>query len=346
MRDRYNTDHRNPRLIKSHWDENDEFVNVRTNPSSFGAGPSSVSTTQCVFALMALVALFTAVATIIKIYVGNATQTGTSLAKCNDQKQTRQADVTTRSQTMQSQRSMLTTTREVLAAEKESKEPVLVKETRESEVVHSTTIVTDGPACDTSLTTVTVVQSEKVHIASALTTRTNSSSLTVQEVTREAVELAEKIKITTSVFQEQGLDAHRAQDFVLQRHLSDLQEQSRRDYENERLAIECKLRSVELEMAERRHRESIATHRMDPNWINKCLAARDSVLGFTLSSTLYLICAVMLDQLCKSGIDTVRSELVRFNDTSGDSRLFSVINFLISPVRLKALRLPESNILE
>jgi hypothetical protein len=110
---------------------------------------------------------------------------------------------------------------------------------------------------------------------------------------------------------------HRAQDFVLQRHLSNCKEQSRRDYENERLAVEVKLRSIELEMAERRHRESIATHRMDPNWMSKCCAARDSVLGFTLSSMLYLLCAVMLDQFCKSGIDTFQSELVSFAETSG-----------------------------
>lgn len=48
---------------------------------------------------------------------------------------------------------------------------------------------------------------------------------------------------------------------------------------------------------------------MDPNWVTKCFAARDSVLEYTITATVSLLCAVTIDQLCKSGMDTIRSEL-------------------------------------
>ena len=305
MRDSNSIDHRNPRLIKSHWDLDDEFLNVRSDAlfTNSGASQRSVSTSQLVLALTALIALFSAIAIAIKIGIRNAsekagtsnmgTHTATEHTGCTDQTKSRKVDaISSRSQTMHSQLLVLKTSTGISATEHAIKEPVLVKENR----------------------------SEVIHEAIALTTKNyDSSSLTMQDMVKEAAELAEKIKIATCVFEEQGLDAHRAQDFVLQRHLSDLQEQSRRDHENEILAVELKLRSVELEMAERRHRETIVTHRMDPNWMNKYLAARDSVVGFTFSSMLYLLGAVMLDQFCKSGMDTFRSELVRSRYTSVDS---------------------------
>ena len=81
-------------------------------------------------------------------------------------------------------------------------------------------------------------------------------------------------------------------------------------YENDRLAVELKLRSLELKMKEWRRRESLIAQQMDPNWVTKCLAARDSVLRFTITVTSWLLCAIALDQLCKSGMDMIGSELV------------------------------------
>jgi hypothetical protein len=185
--------------------------------------------------------------------------------------------------------------------------------------------------CHETGSSIAVVQSEENLpdvVTTTLAMKSSSSKLTVENMENEAFELAEKIKATTKIFHEQGLDAKHAHDFVLQRHLSGLQEQSRRDRENQRLEVELKLRALELEMTERRHRESLAAQQMDPNWVNKCLVARDSVLKYTIKATSSLLCAMALDQVCKSGTDMILPELVRSDERF---RVLSALSNVLTP---------------
>lgn len=327
MRDRHNKDHRNPRLIKSHWDMDDEFI-----PSSHDWRPSrSQSSSRAVMLPILTVSVcITAAAIAIKIIRGRFA----SSTKLADTSPSHLSEKLTISDAAMKCSALTTTTGNLLSIGETGKvEPLLIGEARDKQGVEPKNRREQSP-CRESSSCSAIVESEDSlvgDIVTGTTTRlsiqSSSSSPTVEHVVNDAIELAEKIKVTTRIFHEQGLDAKQAHDFVLQRHLSGLQERARRDHENERLAAEFKLRSLELEMKERRHRESIAAQQMDPNWVNKCLAARDSVLKYTITATAWLFCAVALDQLCKSGMDIIGSESV----SSAEERTgFSVLSCLLT----------------
>ena len=323
MRDRHKLKDRHPRLIESHWNMEDEFVNLSVPSDRVDAG-SSLSYRLLPPALVLL--LVAAAIVVIKVFIDKGkAETKKQETRLVTKSTKRRQQATCISPVKRTKLSVSTTTTTAVA---ETTEPSLVKELKNEEVFESNTDDHEERiACHSiaTSTSITIVGSEDVALKAttndgpitnaATVTNTTSSSAAVVIVKHnlakeQAIELAEKIKVTTEIFEQQGLDVTRAHDFVLQRHLSELQEQSRRDYENEKLTVELKLRSVELEMTERRHRESLATQRMDPNWVTKCFAARDSVLEYTITATVSLLCAVTIDQLCKSGMDTIRSELV------------------------------------
>ncbi|KAI2488779.1 hypothetical protein MHU86_25833 [Fragilaria crotonensis] len=311
MRDRHYKDHRNPRLIKSHWDMDDEFI-----PSSRYWLPTSASQSSnhaVGLPILIVCACITAAAIVVKTIRGRQISS-TKLTETSRSPARQKLAVSDAPPSTETKCSSLRTTREKPLSKEETgtMEPHLIGEPRDKQDMESMNRRARTP-CHETESSIAVVQSEETLpdvVTTTLTMTSSSSVLTVEDMANEAIELAEKIKITTKIFHQQGLDVKHAHDFVLQRHLSGLQEQSRRDHENQRLAVELKLRSLELEMKERRHRESLAAQQMDPNWVNKCLVARDSVLKYTITATSWLLCAMALDQLCKSGMDVIRSELL------------------------------------
>ena len=112
--------------------------------------------------------------------------------------------------------------------------PIFIGEASDKQGMESKNRLEQAPCRDSS-SCIAVVQSEESlqDIATGSKTtmakKASTSSSTVEHIVNEAIDLAEKIKATARVFDEQRLDAKRAHDYVLQRHLSGLQEQSRRE---------------------------------------------------------------------------------------------------------------------
>lgn len=113
----------------------------------------------------------------------------------------------------------------------------------------------------------------------------NDSVVEIQEVAQhEALLLAERLKATEIVFEREGIQKELAHSFVLQRQLSEIQEQSRRDYESQKLFLECQLRQREEQLSERRHQEAIAAQMDDPNWLDKLLKGTFQKGGFLIEN--------------------------------------------------------------
>lgn len=329
MRDRYITSKQHHRLVESHWDlKEDEFVNLsdRTIRPDLKQKPtlSSALLGVSVASLFAII--------LIKLLVDRTRIDKKSETHIVSRAKRRQEPSAASSHSSplkrakrmaQAEPSLNTTEEEISSSlmirtdgDESQKEPFLVQESK------AVDIGSEAEACIKidEMSTIISKRTTRLSVSKAerLSFKTDSSSAIAkknkqQDIVGEALELAEKVRVTSKIFAEQGLDPKQAHDFVLRRHISDVQEQSRQDYENQKLAVEFHMRSVELEETERRHRESIvASTQNDPNGLPKCLVARDGVLEFVINATAYLLLALVLDRLCQSGMDAIRSELVSF----------------------------------
>jgi hypothetical protein len=135
----------------------------------------------------------------------------------------------------------------------------------------------------------------------------------IPELTREVTKVAEMIKTTRHVFEMHGLDTKSAQDFCFQLHLLERQQRSQRSYENQKLIAKLRLRRAELVAKERRHQETIASLRMDGDWVNKTCLARYHVIKHLAHCFLYLITAMIIDGMAYVGFETIRNALVSTN---------------------------------
>ena len=83
-------------------------------------------------------------------------------------------------------------------------------------------------------------------------------------VEEDAVSFVKALKATETVFEHHGVEKRLAETYVLQRHLSNIQERTRQEQEGRRLAVELRLRRYEHDTAERRHQETIDAVKRKP----------------------------------------------------------------------------------
>jgi predicted RNA-binding protein with PIN domain len=329
MRDRYKRSKQHHRLVESHWDAEDEFINlsIPTKPERL----SQSATTPPAFIKLVIFSLLIAAITklVFERFKNGRKRDRKVMSRRTKRRQPQSSSAPTSSplkRTKLLSKSNTTVMKEiakslfVVEAKEEPvvREPPLVKEALSVDGVKKEeasnqkveSISTNLPESATEY--LPTKEASLVYKEEESYVIINSSNKQQQQdIVKEALKLAEQVKVASEIFEKQGLDPKSAHDFVLRRHLSGLQERSRRDYENQKLAVECQMRSVELEQTERRHRESISTQRRDPNGVPKCLAARDRVVEYAANAVAYLMLALAIDRLCQSGMDTIRSELVR-----------------------------------
>lgn len=88
-----------------------------------------------------------------------------------------------------------------------------------------------------------------------------------ENLVNEANDFAQALQTTETVFVQNGVNPQLAHSYVLQRQLSHLQEQSRREQEDKRMGLEFQLRRMEHMSAERRHEEQLDAQ--TNNWHDK-----------------------------------------------------------------------------
>ena len=296
-------DHRNPRLVQSHWDVDDEFINLSIKHTSTSIDWGRIKQTRGGAVLTYFIA-GSAACTIFLFWAWRIPRS----------KQTRPAHGEIRPCNHMDGREVNSSPmRKVILVEKMGgMEPVLIgEESTEKKLAlidHCKQL--DNIAGNADHDQCADAIDKRAGHYDQLLSRNHTSLSMTQSMENEAIAIVEDLKVVSLVFQEQGLDIKLAQDFVLQRHLTNLQKQSQHEDANQRLAVELKLRSLELEMKERRHRESLTARQIDPDWVTKCLAARNLVLNHTTTASFWLLTAVVFDRLYKSGMTSLRLETV------------------------------------
>lgn len=343
-----------PRLVQSHWDLEDEFINLSMPSTETSTNYQLIqalgqSSSKHHHLLLLVLFAYISIAIVLTIKRVMATKVDkkrpivTTRVKRRESPKRRQSPcaATVSSPSKRARRVGTTKRRKKFRASNLMKEkfsdgessffsePTLVEETKQADVKK-----TNVPPEKTSTVQETTKQvcSEKVDVkktsapakktvrdgGALIRTSTSQgprmfesqvSSMSIHEES-ETMELAQKIMRSADVLKEQGLDEEDAKKLATQLELGKKQLADEQKHQNQRMMAEMKVRSIELQRTEARHQETVKAQRVDRDWVRKCIEARDKLLTYSTRAFLYLLFAMLLDQLLKTGLDTLRSALV------------------------------------